>query len=205
MAYSDFSLPDIEQRLGCTLREHPDLFASVADVAPSELLRTLLALYLPLALAINTEKGRSELLIAPILVEVRERSDHHVSLFSGTELSADPERGLNGYCDFILTRSEQQQFIRAPIVTVVEAKNDNPKGGIGQCLASMIGAQVFNERRGEPVGRLYGAVTTGTLWRFLALEGNEATIDAREYYIDRVGRILGVLLTMVGATPSRAT
>ena len=153
MGYSDFSLPDIEQRLGCAIREHPDLFAGVADAVPSDLLRCLLDVYLPLALAINTEKGRSELLIAPILVEVRERSGHLVSLFSGTELSADPERGLTGYCDFILSRSPQQQYLRAPIVTVVEAKNENLKSGIGQCLASMIGAQVFNERRGEAVGR----------------------------------------------------
>ena len=134
MPYSSFALPDIEPRLGITIREVPELFADVADVDPSPLLRTLLDVYLPLALAINTEKARSELFIAPILVEIRERSGHRISLFSGTELDADPDRGLNGFCDFILSRSEQQQYLRAPIVTVVEAKNDNPKSGLGQCL-----------------------------------------------------------------------
>ncbi len=201
MAYSEFTLRDIAKTFGCTIRESPDLFAGSPDAAPSELLTTLLGLYLPLALAINTEKARSELLIAPVLVEVRERSGHRVSLFSGTEMSGDPSRGLVGFCDFLLARTPQQQYLDAPIVAVVEAKNDNLQRGFGQCLATMIGARAFNERSGGPVARLHGAVTSGTLWRFLALEGDEGIIDDREYHIGRVDQILGVLLTMVGHDP----
>jgi hypothetical protein len=199
MAFSDFSLEDIEQRLGLSIQEAPDLFAGVAEVQPSPLLDSLLAVYRPLALAINTEKARSELLIAPILVEVRERCGHQVSLFSGSELNADPERGLNGFCDFILSGSPQQQYLRAPLVTIFEAKNENLKSGFAQCIAAMVGARVFNDRHGASTPRTYGAVTTGTLWRFLVLEQSIIQIDMHEWHVDRLPAILGILIAMVGS------
>jgi hypothetical protein len=48
---------------------------------------------------------------------------------------------------------------------------------------------------------MYGAVTTGNVWKFLKLEGNTLCIDLPEYHIERVGKILGILLTMVGYHP----
>jgi hypothetical protein len=40
-------------------------------------------------------------------------------------------------------------------------------------------------------------VTTGTNWRFLRLEGAVAKIDIREYYLQEIGRILGILCDVV--------
>jgi hypothetical protein len=80
---------------------------------------------------------------------------------------------------------------------VVEAKNENLKGGLGQCAAAMVGARLFNEREGGPAGPLHGAVTTGTLWQFLRLDGPVLRIDDREYHIERIAKILGILTGML--------
>jgi hypothetical protein len=90
-----------------------------------------------------------------------------------------------------------QLSAQAPIVTLVEAKNDNIKSGIGQCLAEMVAAQTFNESRGNAIPIVYGVVTTGTNWRFLQLAGMQAVVDIREYYIANVENVVGILLSMV--------
>ena len=153
---------------------------------------------LPLALAVHTEKSRSALLIAPILVELRKLARHQVSLFSGIDFSVDPAQGLNGVCDFIVSQSPEQLFVSAPVLIVVEAKNENIKGGLAQSIAAMLAAQLFNDREGSVVAAVYGAVTTGTNWRFLKLEPGTVYIDQREYYIDRDEKILGILASIVG-------
>src|SRR5262245_56838138 len=89
MAYSDFTLNEVTKRFRLSLDEQADLFAATPETAPSELLREVLAETVPLALAIHTEKARSELIVAPILVEVRKLTGHRVSLFSGVDFNVD--------------------------------------------------------------------------------------------------------------------
>jgi hypothetical protein len=197
MAYSEFTLRDIERDFQVSIREASDLFAAVPEATPSALLQSLLQVYTPLALAINTEKARSELLIAPVLVEVREQMQHCISLFSGVDFTVEPLKGLAGVCDFILAKSPQQQFIHSPVVAVVEAKNENLKSGFGQCIAAMIGAHLFNEREGNGVPTVFGVVTSGTLWRFLQLEQAVVTLDQQEYHLRQTGKVLGILLHLV--------
>ena len=67
--------------------------------------------------------------------------------------------------------------IVAPVITIVEAKNESIRSGLGQCIAEMVAAQLFNEQKGQLIPTIYGAVTTGSLWRFLTLEGTIAHID----------------------------
>jgi len=198
MAYCDFTLPDIKRQLHCIIDATTDLFTSVGEVRGSPWLQETLGETLPLALAVHTEKSRSELLIAPILVELRKLAQHQVSLFSGIEFSVDPGQGLNGVCDFMVSQSPEQLLVSAPILIIVEAKNENIKGGLAQCIAAMIAARLFNDREGLVVAAVYGAVTTGTNWRFLKLEPGTVYIDQREYYIDRVEKILGILASIVG-------
>jgi hypothetical protein len=147
-----------------------------------------------LALKVATEKARSEFIIAPILAELWLLTDQQVGLFSGVEFTIDPAQGLAGVCDYIITRSPEQYFIQAPVLMLVEAKNEDMKRGYAQCLAEMLGAQAFNVREGIEGEKIYGAVTTGSIWKFLELEGTTARIDARDYYIERVGKIMGILL-----------
>ena len=196
MAYSDFSLDDVKRKLGVTVHEASDLFASVPPATPSAWLVDHLRETVPLALAIGTEKARSEFIVAPILLEVRRRGEGAVSLFSGTEFNVDSSKGLTGFCDWILGRSPEQLVVEAPVVTIVEAKNENIRQGIAQCLAELVAAREFNARR-ESVRRvLHGAVTTGDLWRFMRLEASVAEVDLSQIHVQSLDRILGVLLSM---------
>jgi hypothetical protein len=194
MAYSNFTLAKVTKCFGLTLNENRSLFGDVAGVQPSELLKRILDENLSLATAINSEKARSEFLIAPILSEVRRQLGYQISLFSGTEFNVDWAQGLVGFCDFILSASTEQYFISAPVITVVEAKNENIIGGLGQCIATMVAAQVFNQQAGNDIETIYGAVTSGTAWRFLTLSNTTVCIDAIEYYIKETDKILGILL-----------
>jgi len=197
MSYSDFTLQTIVKEFQLVLNERTDLFAQVAEIGISDYLSLTLKENVPLALAINTEKARSELIIAVVLVELRKMLNYQISLFSGVEFNVDPQRGLNGVCDFIMTRSPEQFFISAPVMVVVEAKNENIKGGLGQCIATMLAARLFNTQEAQPISTVYGAVTSGSVWKFLQLVDSTAYIDLEEYHINNAGKILGILMHMV--------
>jgi hypothetical protein len=171
MAYSDFTLPKLKKDFGLQFDEQDDLFAGVEPVVGSELLNQTLQETVQLAIAINTEKARSEMIITPVLLEVRRQAKGQVSLFSGTEFNVDYEKGLVGYCDYILCRSRAQLTINAPVVLITEAKNENIKASLGQCIAGMIAAQQFNQHEGQAIDVIYGGVTTGEIWKFLTLKG----------------------------------
>ncbi len=197
MAYNDFTLTGLRQQFALQIREEPELFGQIAPIAISELLRQSLHEYVPLALDISTEKARSEFIIAPILAEVRRQLEGLVSLFSGVEFNVDVERGLRGVCDFLFSASPLQLGIEAPVVAVVEAKNENIKQGIVQCIAEMVAAQQFNREQGNSIRAISGAVTTGSVWKFLRLEESRVTVDTSEYYIKEVEKIVGILITML--------
>jgi hypothetical protein len=194
MAYSDFTLAKAKAAFGLTSQKGSNLFATVTAVQPSISLSQTLSEFTELATLIGTEKARSEFLIAPILAEVRRQLGYRIALFSGTEFNVDASRGLQGFCDFILSASEEQLYIDAPVMTIVEAKREDIIGGLGQCVAAMVAAQQFNENKGQSVPKLYGAVTSGTNWRFLILEGTSVLIDSQEHYVNQIDRILGILL-----------
>lgn len=195
MAYSDFTLPKVRESFGLTVEEPNNLFADVEGINSSQYLQTALTENVALATAINTEKARSELIIAPILLEIRRQFNFKIGFFSGSEFNVDSEQGLNGYCDYILTASSEIYEIRTPVLTLVEAKNENIKAGLGQCIAEMIAAQIFNQRQGSNVESIYGAITTGTDWKFLQLKDKIIKIDKRDYYIIEINQILGILST----------
>ncbi|MEM8641159.1 MAG: hypothetical protein AAGG51_20440 [Cyanobacteria bacterium P01_G01_bin.54] len=122
-----------------------------------------------------------------------------MSLFSGSEFTVDLDKRLMGICDFILSKNPEQFFIRDPVMTIVEAKNENLKSGFAQCIAAMTAAQIFNQQENNPIPIIYGAVTIGTTWRFLSLEENTVNIDLSEYYIKKdLEKILGILLDAMG-------
>lgn len=143
MAYSEFTFQKLETDL-YLIADEADLYSTVQGIKVSPALLDILDENVPLALAINTEKARSELIIAPVLVELRKSLQHRISLFSGVEFNVDPQRGLNGVCDFIISASPKQILLTAPIISIVEAKNENIKSGIPQCIAEMYATQLFN-------------------------------------------------------------
>ncbi len=201
MAYSDFTLAKVRSSFNLTIKETTELFDNLTSVEPSNRLIETLTEGVPLATAIATEKGKSEFIIAPILLEVKRRSTSPVSIFSGTNFIVSPTKGLMGYCDFILSSSEQQYILTKPVVTIVEAKKDDISAGLGQCAAEMFAAQLFNSNDQTDCSPIYGVVTTGTVWKFLKLFDSTLYIDVSEYYIDRLDLLLAILLTTVAIIP----
>jgi hypothetical protein len=200
MSYSDFTLAKVKKYFNLTTVENLDIYSNVAELECSPLLREILRYNLPLALGSNSEKARSEMIIAPILVDLRRQLKEQVNLFSGIEFDVDKEQGLNGFCDFIISKSPEQLFINAPVITLVEAKREDIMAGLGQCVAEMVAAQIFNEREGNEIPVIYGAVTSGTNWKFLRLEEQVIEIDLSEYYLSDVNKILGILASGVGGS-----
>lgn len=194
MSYSEFSLAKIKKIFNLTTSEKPDLFANIPEINCSDYLQETLHYNVPLALASNSEKARSEMIITPILIELRKHLQAKISLFSGVDFNVNPELGLNGYCDFIISSVVEQLFISAPVMMLVEAKNENITGGIGQCIAEMIAAQIFNEQENNSISSIYGVVTSGTNWRFLRLTDKLVEIDLSEYYLTNINKIFGILV-----------
>jgi hypothetical protein len=197
MAYRDFTLVDLKEQFGLRLEERSDLFSGVTPVPVSALLQETLRRNLRLALAISTEKARSEMIIAPVLLEVWQQMDEQITLFSGTDFNVDAERGLNGVCDFLVSLSPEQLAIEAPVAVVAEAKNESMRQGIAQCTAGMVAVQLYNRRNQNEIEHVYGAVTTGNIWKFLRLTGTVVHVDVAEYYIKEVERIVGILLSVL--------
>lgn len=199
MAFRDFIFPQIQEQLGLRV-EDADLF----DATPSFPVRPEFADTIregtALAVANSTEKAKSEFIIAPILFELRRSVTPKFALFSGVEWEVDRERGLNGYCDFILGRGPSQHILQAPHVAIVEAKNDLIRTGLGQCIAAMYAAWISNQRAEVPIADIHGAVTTGAAWKFLRLRGEVVAMDVPEYYIDNLPKIMGILRGIVEST-----
>ncbi len=197
MAYSSFTFDSVREMFALEAVQAIGIFAETEPVELSEYLATGLAKKAPLAVAIGTEKARSEMIVADVLVELWEHFDRRISLFSGIDFNVDEENGLVGVCDFVISLSPLQESLEAPIIILVEAKNVDVKQGIGQCVAEMLAAQRFNAKKGNDIPRVYGASTTGTEWRFLKLEGQTLYLDMGVYSIDRCDKLLGILASMV--------
>lgn len=198
MPYSDFTLKTVLKAFELQHTENINLFSDVDPIAASNFLKETLAENVPLALFIATEKARSELIIVNVLIEVRKKLNHRISLFSGVKFDVDAERNLTGYCDFIISSTSEQLFVGSPVIALVEAKNENIIAGLGQCIAEMIAAQYFNAQEGNNIPVIYGVVTSGSEWKFLKLIDKQVFIDLDEYHINNVDRILGIIIAMIG-------
>ena len=197
MAYSNFTLQTVREAFDLEETDTAHLFADSEPMPPSELLTAVLTRNIPLATAIGTEKAKSEMIVADVLVELREQLDLSISLFSGIDFNVDDESGLTGVCDFLISLSPVQFVLEAPVIVLVEAKNDNLEVGLGQCVAEMVAARRFNAEKGNEIPRIYGATTSGSEWRFLKLEGKKLYVDMAVYQIAQCEKILGILASMV--------
>lgn len=194
MSYSDFkTIEQAVDALDLTVSDIRHLFADVPPIDPSPRLQDTLEDTLDLATSISTEKARSELIITPILLEIRRLFNYQIGYFSGNTFNIEESKSLTGAFDFLLSASANQSLITAPVLTLVEAKDNDLRIGLGQCSAQMYAAQLFNERHSNTCPMIYGAVSTGTNWRFLQLQGQHLQIDLTEYFIVQLPQILGIL------------
>jgi len=196
MPYSTFTLRKAKEELNLYFIEGVRFLPDLDVITPSANLTEFLQESIPLAIAMGSEKARSELIISPILFEVRKQLDRQISFFSGEEFNVDESIGLNGVCDFLVSRSTEQLFVEAPVVAIVEAKKDDLKSGLGQCIAEMVAAQRFNASRENAIDIIYGCVTSGNRWLFLQLKEQDLTIDLEEYVVPPVNWLLNALAWM---------
>ena len=197
MAYSNFTLEAVQKTFQLESIQSVGIFSKTEPIEPSVELTKALDKKVPLAVAIGTEKAKSEMIVADLLVELREHFEHRISLFSGIDFNVDTENDLTGVCDFLVSLSPNQYYLEAPVIILVEAKKDDLITGLGQCVAEMIAAQRFNAEKGNDIPCVYGATTTGVNWLFLKLVGKRLHIDMATYMLERCDKILGILASMV--------
>jgi hypothetical protein len=196
MAYSDFTtlkkvktILDVSHQLQTLFKE------TIVEVQPSEHL--LFDIKESEILAPVTEKSKSELIIVPILKEVRRNNAEKITYFSGFTFDVLSEKSLTGVCDFIFGYAPQTLEINAPIFCVIEAKNRTLEEGFGQCAAEMYASQLFNIQEKQSIPIIYGAVTNGYDWAFLKLEKNMLTIDTQRFTLMKLPQLLGVFQNII--------
>ena len=192
-SYSKFKYEDLIN-LGIKVRR-TELFDKIVDSKPSDYLLETLAFNSQLPMA--TEKAKCELIISPILNEVVRKNLKKLTYFSGYNFDVDEKMGLKGFCDYLISAVYDSPIIEAPIISIIEAKNDNFELGIPQCIATMYAAQIFNDNKEKRQKAVYGAVSIGTEWQFLKLENMVAYQDTQYYSIRNLPELLGVLQTII--------
>jgi hypothetical protein len=198
MTYDQFSFHEAVEQFSLQFTTDA-LFSNLKPVAPSDEVNTLIQALGQLAFAINTEKARSEYLIAPVLGDLWLRHQLKICLLSGVDFTVDRDLGLTGTVDYLIGKGPQMSFITAPVLAVVEAKNESIPGDQGQCAAEMVAAQRFNRAKKTAIETIYGVVTNGSHWRFHRLQGNTLTVDFHEYTIaSEIDKIMGILPYIVG-------
>ncbi|MGA1474284.1 MAG: hypothetical protein ACO4AI_03760 [Prochlorothrix sp.] len=200
MAYSDFSLETLLLTFGLT-EESDRLFPAVTPAEPSDWLQETLRLGLDFGLKSGSEKARSEFVIAPILLELerwsQEQQRSPFVIHSGKVLTADASQGLTGECDFILSAGSYTRTIQNPIFALVEAKKQDLDLGLGQCGAQLLGARLWNQRKGHTLNSLFGCVTTGETWLWLQLDDDRLILDQDTYYIHNLPKILAIFQSLL--------
>lgn len=193
MAYTDFTLDDIEAKFGIKNRTQR-LFMDIKPIGISEKMQA--DLDLAAELPVRSEKAKSETIVFPVLVELRRKNNKYFTIYSGDTLNADEKMGLKGECDFILAKDIHSFAMNYPILQVVEAKKNDIDVGIPQCAAQLLGAKIFNEKKGIKLPKIYGCVTTGDEWLFMKLE-QDITVDIRKYYLIEIEEIMGIFQSII--------
>jgi hypothetical protein len=123
MPYSSFTLEEVRDKFSLQISSEP-FFFDLQPIAPSDYLKQALIRSKPFQTT-GSEKARSEFIIAPILLELRELRNNSVSIFSGEEFTVDspPETlyerdsWLSGICDFLVSQTGNELIIDAPVIT----------------------------------------------------------------------------------------
>ena len=192
MAYSDFkTLDQVNQELGIEIQSDNECYIHVAPVQLTSWFVETMKIAYTKAIRINTESSRQALIVDPVLMELTQHVN--VSFFLENAFNVDSNKGLTGNPDGIISTSDNQLYITSPVVVLVEAKKSDLGSGLGQCVAEMEAARIFNEQKGHPISPIYGVVTDGVLWQFLSLQKNIATIDSYFYNFDDGSKIVGIL------------
>ena len=194
MSYSKFKKYKDLDPLGLTIKIE-NLHLKPKPITPSSWLETTIQKNLDMPKA--SEKAKCEFFITPILSEIIDNNKSKITYFSGYEFDVDKALRLVGRCDYLITCVPNSPMIQAPVLSVVEAKDDNFEKGNPQCIAQMRAVQIFNEREGKPTPVVFGASSYGLAWQFIRLENDVVQVDTRFYTLENLPLILGVLQYIV--------
>ncbi len=194
MAYSDFTMSDLENQFGIR-HERRRMQFDIQRIEPSTSLKE--DLEFAEGLLLNSEKARSEWIVVPLLKELMTVNDKYFTVHSGENLNADIDKGLKGECDFILAKNLHTVNINYPIIQIVEAKKHDVELGIEQCAAQIVGAYYFNKNKGLDIRKIYGCVTNGKNWLFMKLENDLICIDQKNYYLGNLPELLGTFQAII--------
>jgi len=197
MSYNKFTLEKVSNDFGLSVQNGKLPISEIQPEKASEGLINYLAENRDWAMAQLSEKARSELIVSPVLAEVRKISKKQISIFSGKQFDIDSKKGLNGVCDYIISKNPDIFILRKPVVTIVEAKRGILEGGWGQCAAEMYAATIFNQTHKIEMPIIYGVVTSGLAWQFLKLEKSNLYILEPEIKIDDLDLLLGIFKKLV--------
>ena len=188
MGYSNFKkIRQVTKKFGLKAQLSP-LFFDITLHQPSDwLVKSLEIAYKAPA---TTEKAKSERLVSPILMEIVQDFEHHITLFSGEEMNINANDDLAGPCDFFFGLYPLSPYIETPIISVVEAKDEDVEWGVAQCAAQLYAAHLMNIQEEKDVPTLYGCATYGVEWQFLKFENNMFTINPKP--ITDITQILGI-------------
>ena len=191
MAYEDFTFAKLKRNFGLE-QEDTHLFQDVTIIpfVPSQHLLDDVSEAKDMPLL--SEKAKSELLISPIVRELK-RQNKHISIYSGYAFNIDSQSDLVGTPDFMISAKPKIVELQTPIFCLVESKNRIPDEGYAQCAAEMYAARLFNQQNNEPYDTVYGAVTNAFEWVFLKLENNTVLIDKNRYFLNDLPTLLGIL------------
>ncbi len=163
MGYSIFrKIETVVKKFGLSAKRRA-LFGDIIPYTPSAwLVETLKkSKFMPLM----NEKTKSERIVSPILVEIAESYQDKITLFSGSNLEVNPKDDLSGECDFFFTFVPESVYLETPIISLVEAKDEDMEWGttqsVAQCAAQLYGAKLYNEMEGKNIPVLYGCATDG--------------------------------------------
>ena len=174
MSYSNFTFNKLKEKYGIDVG-NKNLFKSqkIENLQPSAFLSEALGdiTIMPL----NSEKAKSEILIYPIIRELK-RNNSSISIFSGYAFNIKGQKDLNGVLDFLISAKAQTVELNSPIFCLVESKNKAADDGLAQCAAEMYASSLFNRQTNEPYEIIYGAVINTYDWFFLKLEGDPFTL-----------------------------
>lgn len=191
MRYSDLSFFYLKEKYDLA-QEESNLFENI-EISPKEISQRLQEdLEDAKEIPIMTEKAKSEVIVYPILREIK-KSNPNINFFSGYTLNVQAKELLTGKPDFMISAKPHKSQLKAPIFCLLEAKNGMVEEGYAQCAGEMYAARLFNQENGEPYQTIYGAVTNAYEWVFLKLEKDTIWIDTERYFLNEVTKILGIL------------
>ncbi len=176
MGYSNFKrLKTVTKKFGLDARLISIFPPEIEKVNPSSWLQETLEIggLMPL----TNEKNKSERIVSPILMELAKHYQAEITLFSGEDLIMRSEDDLAGECDFFFSLHPPKPYIDLPIISLVEAKDEDLEWGLAQCAAQVYGAYLYNQQEGNDIPVLYGCTTTGRDWQFFKFENNIFYVD----------------------------